>query len=152
MITKVINSSIEQNEFPNKLKLGEFLPIYKKDPLNKENYRPVSLLSHMSKVFERLLYKQIEIYLSNKLSIKLCGFRKNYNTQYCFTYMLEKWKNTLNKGKHVGPVFMDLSKVFDTTNHDLLISKLKAYGFSNNALLFMLSYIKNRSQRVSINS
>ena len=66
--------------------------------------------------------------------------------------MLEKRKNTLNKGKHVGPVFMDLSKVFDTTNHDLLISKLKAYGFSNNALLFMLSYIKNRSQRVNINS
>ena len=61
MITKVINSSIEQNEFPNEVKLGEFLPIYKKDPLNKENYRPVSLLSHMSKVFERLLYKQIEI-------------------------------------------------------------------------------------------
>ena len=66
--------------------------------------------------------------------------------------MLEKWKNTLNKGKHVGSVSMDLSKVFDTTNHDLLISKLKAYRFSNNALLLMLNYIKNRSQRVSINS
>ena len=124
----------------------------KKDPFNKENYRPVSLLSHMSKVFERLLHKQIETFMSNKLSNKLSGFSKNCNTQYCLTYMLEKWKNTLGKGKHVGAIFMDLPKAFDTVNHDLLITKLEAYGFSNNALLFMLSYLKNRSQRVSSNS
>ena len=124
----------------------------KKDPLNKENYRSVSLLSHMSKVFERLLHKQIETFMSNKLSNRLSGFRKNYNTQYCLTYMLEKWKNTLDKGKHVGAVSMDLSKAFDTINHGLLIAKLEVYGFSNNALLFMLNYLKNRSQRVSINS
>ena len=99
----------------------------------------------MSKVFERLLYKQIEIFVNNKLSLKLSGVRKNYNTQYCLTYMLEKWKNTLDKGKHVGAVFMYLSKAFDTLNHDLLIAKLEAYGFSNNALLSKLSYLKNRS-------
>ena len=124
----------------------------KEDRLNKENYRPVSLLSHMSKVFERLVYKQTETFINNKLSINLSGFRKNYNTQYCLTYMPEKWKNTLDKGKHVGAVFMDLSKAFDTINHELMIAKLEAYGFSTNALLFMLSYLKNRSQRVSINS
>ena len=120
----------------------------------------------MSKVFERLLHKQIETFMSNKLSNKLSGFRKNYNTlsnklsgfrknyntHYCLTYMLEKWKNTLDNGKHVGAVFMNLSKAFDTINHDLVIAKLEAYGFSNNALSFMLSYLKNRSQRVSINS
>ena len=133
ILTKVINSSIEQNELPNELKRADFIPIYKKkDPLNKENYRPVSLLSHMSKVFERLLHKQVKTFMSNKLSNKLSGFRKNYNTQYCLTYMLEKWKNTLEKGKHVGAVFMDLSKAFDTINHALLIAKLKAYRFSNN--------------------
>ena len=125
ILNKVINSSIEQNEFPNELKLADVIPIYKKGPLNKENCRPVSLLSHMSKVFERLLHKQIETFMSNKLSNKLSGFRKNYNTQYCLSYMLEKWKNTLDKGKHVDAVFMDLSKAFDTINHDLLIAKLE---------------------------
>ena len=76
-----------------------FSYLQKKDPLNEENHRPVSLLSHLSKVFERLLYKQIETFMNNKLSIKLSGFRKSYNTQYCLTYMLEKWKNTPAKGK-----------------------------------------------------
>ena len=70
----------------------------------------MSLLSHVPKVSERLLYKQIETFMSNKLSIKLSDFRENYNTQYCLTYMLEKWKNTLDKRKHVDAVFMDLSK------------------------------------------
>ena len=66
--------------------------------------------------------------------------------------MLEKWKNTLDKSKHVGAVFMDLSIAFDTINHDLLIAKLETYGLSINALLLMLSYLKKRSQRVRINS
>ena len=90
----------------------------------------------MSKVFERLLHKQIERFMNDELSVKLSGFRKTYNTQYCLTYMLEKWKNTLEKGKHVGAVFMDLSKAFDTLNHDLLIAKLEAYGFSTNASFY----------------
>ena len=66
ILTKVIKSSTEQNEFPNELKMANFLTIYKNAPLNRENYRPVSLLSHMPKVFERLPYKQVEAFTSNK--------------------------------------------------------------------------------------
>ena len=66
--------------------------------------------------------------------------------------MLEKWKASLDKGEYAGVIFMDLSKAFDTINHDLLLAKLKAYGFSHNALAFMLSYLKNRSHRVNINN
>ena len=61
-----------------KLKLADALPIYKKRPSHKENYRPVSSLSHISKVFGRLLYKKIKTFMSNKLSTKLSGLRKNY--------------------------------------------------------------------------
>ena len=66
--------------------------------------------------------------------------------------MLEKWKAPLDKGEYVGVIFMDLSKAFDTINHDLLLAKLKAYGFSHNALAFMLSYLKKQSDRVNINN
>ena len=78
------------------------------------------------------------------------GFRKNHNTQYCFTYMLEKQKNTHEKGKHVGAVFMDFSKAFDTINHDLLISELEACRFSTNALLFMLRYLKKKLKEYAL--
>ena len=65
--------------------------------------------------------------------------------------MLEKWKNTLDKGGFVYAIFMDLSKAFDTMNHDLLIAKLGAHGFQEDALVFMKSYFTNRQQRVRVN-
>ena len=73
-------------------------------------------------------------------------------TKHCLNNMLEKWKNTLDKGGFVCTVFMDLSKAFDTMNHDLLIAKLGAYGFQEDALVFMKSYFTNRQQRVRVNS
>ena len=81
----------------------------------------------------------------------MCGFRKNHNTQYSLISMLEKWKASLDK-EYVSIIFMDLSKAFDTINKDLLLAKLKAYGFSHNALAFVLSCLKNRSHRVNINN
>ena len=90
----------------------------------------------MVKVFERLFYKQIENFMSKELSFKLCGFHKNYSAQYSLIYMLEKWKSSLDKGKLVGAVFMDLSKTFNTINHNLLIAKLEAYGLSYSARMY----------------
>ena len=66
--------------------------------------------------------------------------------------MLEKWKKALDKGEYVSALFMDLSKAFDTINHDLLIAKLKAYNFSKEAVTIMKSYLKNRKQKVQINN
>ena len=73
-------------------------------------------------------------------------------TKHCLNNTLEKWKNTLDKGGFVCAIFMDLSKAFDTMNHDLLIAKLGAYGFQEDALVFMKSYFTNRQQRVRVNS
>ena len=76
--------------------------MYKKqDPLKKENYRPFSLLPHVSKVFEPILYTQINDYLQNKLSKYVTGFRKSHGTQYSLMIMLQKWKNVLDKGDYV---------------------------------------------------
>ena len=134
-LTKAINLAITECEFPEKLKKSEVIPMYKKpDPLKKENNHHVSLLPHVSKVFERILYVQINNYRENKLSKYVTGFRKSHGTQHSLMIMLEKWKNVLDKGEYVCVLFMDLSKAFDTSNHDLLLTKLRDYGLFNNAL------------------
>ena len=97
ILTKIINLSLRNGCFPDELKAAEVSPTFKKnDDLEKENYRPVSVLPHMSKVFERIMYTQIESFMEYKLSELLTGFRKNRSTQYCIINMLEKWKNILD--------------------------------------------------------
>ena len=82
-------------EFSDNHKLADISPIFKKeDSFKKENYRPVSILPHMSEVFERILYKQIDTSMTTKFSPYLCGFRKNYNAQYSLLKMIETWKKT----------------------------------------------------------
>ena len=72
------------------------------------------MLPHLSKVFERILYKQIDSFMENKFSPYLCGFRKNHNAQYSLLKMIKNWKNQLDNSEKVGVIFMDLSKAFDT--------------------------------------
>ena len=111
----------------------------------KENYRPVSILPVVSKIFERIIQNQIKTYVEKHLSPFLCGYRKGYNTQYALTAMIEKWKEHLDKkGCIAGAIMMDLSKAFDTLNHELLIAKLEAYGFDKSALAILLSYLSDR--------
>ena len=115
--------------------LAEVTPLFKKaDPFDKVNYRPVSLLSHVSKSYERIIFNQIGTFFELYFSSFFTGFYKKHNTQHSLLKMLELWKEALDKGNSVGAIFMDLSKAFEILNHDLLIAKLQAYGFSENAL------------------
>ena len=112
----------------------------------------MSLLPHVSKVFERIFHKQITNDMSDKLAHSITGFRKSHRTPNSLVEMLEKWKSALDKEQYVSALFMGLSKAFDTIKHDSLIAKLKAYGFSKEALKLMKSHLKNRKQNVQINN
>ena len=105
----------------------------------------------MLKVFERILYKQIDAFITTKFCPYLCGFRKNQNAQYSLLKMIETWKKHLEKREKIGVIMMDLSKAFDTINHCLLMAKLDACGFSRASLKLMQNYLCNRQQRISIN-
>ena len=95
LLTKSVNYTVNESEFPAELKHSEVIPLFEKeDPLKKENYRPVSLLPHLSKVFERIIYKQINEYMETKLSKYITGFRKLHGTQHSVVTMLEKWKKS----------------------------------------------------------
>ena len=121
-MTQIINMSIDKNPY---LKLAEVSSVFKsKDDVDKENYRPVSVFSRVSKVFERIIYQQIEDFMKDKLPNLLTGFRKNRSTQHCLMHMLEKWKNTLDKSGYICEPFMDLSKAFHTLDCNSLIAKL----------------------------
>ena len=102
IMTQIINMSIDNNCYPDDLKLAEVSPVFKKkDDLGKENYRPVSVLSHVPKVLERIIYQQIEDFMKDKLLNLLTGFTENHNTQHCLMSMLERWKKALDKEGYI---------------------------------------------------
>ena len=86
----------------------------------------------------------MSLHVEEHLSPYLCGYRKGFSTQQALLSLLERWKNVLDKKGYGGAVLMDLSKAFDTLNHDLLIAKLHAYGFSKESLRLIKSYLTNR--------
>ena len=148
-----VNVIIYSGVYPSNQKNADVSPVFKKgDRLQISNYRPVSILPALSKIFERLLYYQINDYMDSKLSTQQCGFRKNMSAQHCLLVMLEKWKNSLDNKGSCGVLLTDLSKAFDCLIHDLLIAKLNAYGFDYISLKLIHSYLTNRFQRVRVNS
>ena len=106
----------------------------------------------VSKVFERIMHKQISEYINQFLSPYLCGYRQGFSIQQALVSLIEKWKAILDKNGYAGAVLMDLSKAFDTINHDLLIVKLNAYGFTKNLLRSIKSCFSKRWQRTKINT
>ena len=110
---------------------------------SKENYRPASILSNISKIFERCMFRQISSFMDSYLSKQRCGFRKGYSPQYCLLVMPEKWKNTVDEGKCFRVLLTDLSKAVDSLSHELLKAKLHAYGFDLPALKRIQSYLSN---------
>ena len=152
-ICESINNSIKSSIFPSCLKHADVTPLHKKcNKSLKENYRPVSILPILSKVFERSMFKQMSSFFDDIFSKYQYGFRKGFSTQQCLLALLEKWKRSIDRGKVFGALLTDLFKAFDCLNHDLLIAKLNAYGFSLPARRLIHDYLSNRKQRTRINN
>ena len=134
------------------LKEADIVPVHKnKSKLSKENYRPISILRNISKVYERCLYDKITEFFDNIFSKYQCGFQKGYSAQHCLLVMIEKWKKVVDNGGAFDALLTDLSKAFDCIPHDLIIAKLEAYGFQIDALRLVHDYLSNRKQRVKLN-
>ena len=119
-ICDFFNECVGKDVFPSILKNTNITSVFKKGFRgSKDNYRPVSIIPIISKIFEKLLSKQIIIFLSKYQ----CGFRKGYNAQNCLLAMIEKWKKAVDNGNVFGALLMDLSKAFDCLPHDLIIAK-----------------------------
>ena len=98
------------------------------------------------------MFKQISEFFENIFSKNQCGSRKGHSTQQCLLATLEKWKRSVDSGKAFGALLTDLSKALDCLDHELLIAKLNAYGFSLPALRLIHDYLSHRKQRTRVNS
>ena len=153
ILTQCISKSFTSGEFPDCLKQANVSPTFKEDdPLDKENYRPVSILPLHLKVYEKLLHNQLSDYVENIVNVILCDFRKVHSTQHALFKLLQSRQKELDEKGMVATVLMDLSKAYDCIPHDLLIAKLNAYGIDSVGLLLISDYLSRRKQRTKIGS
>ena len=153
-VTTAINCSIRNSRFPNDAKEAAVCPLDKGEQNRTvvRNFRPVSVLNTFSKIYEKVLKQQLITHLDKKLSVFIAAYRKAYGTQHVLIRLVEDWRSKLDNDYLVGTILMDLSKAFDCIPHDLLIAKLHAYGFDEDALVLIYSYHKRRKQCVLINN
>ena len=154
ILSVIINQSLYTGIFPDKLKIAKVLPLFKKgDAWLMENYRPISLLSTLSKVFERVVFEQLYEYLNSNdlLYQSQYGFRKDHSTELASIELIDLICKEMDKGDTPISIFLDLSKAFDMLNHDILLTKLKHYGIAGTPLAWFKSYLTNRAQYVEIN-
>ena len=144
-LTNCINKSFENGALLDCFKEAKVTPIFKKDDLlDKENYRQVSILPLLSKVFEKLIYKLLSNYTESFLSSILCGFRKAHNTQHALFKLLHSWQKELDQKGFVGTILMDLPKAYDCIPLDLLIAKFEHYGIEKIGMSLILDCLSRR--------
>ena len=152
-LTLMINQSLVTGIFPAKLKLAKVIPLFKKEDETKvDNYRPVSLLPSISKLFEKVTFNQLyEYFQTNKLfHVSQYGFRQQHSTEFAALELADIVFKDLDDRKVSVAVFMDLSKAFDTLDHSILLKKLQFYGIRDTVLKWFESYLTDRYQYVEI--
>ena len=153
-LAKIINNSLQTGIFPDILKIAKICPIYKNGNKSEtQNYRPISLLSSFSKLFEKAMHIRLTDYLEKYkiLHNSQYGFRKNYATSMPLLEMYDKISLAIDNNEYAVGIFLDLSKAFDTVDHNLLLNKLSYYGVRGIARDWFSSYLNNRTQYVNLN-
>ena len=156
ILAHMVNCSIKKGICPSNSKLARVIPIYKEKGSRHlyENYRPISLLSSFSKIMERLIYDKIFSFLVRYeiLFDSQYGFRKGHNTTHATLDFIKTIEDALDNEEVAIGVFCDLSKAFDTINHDILLDKLNHYGIRGIANDWLRSYLTGREQYVDWNN
>ena len=136
------------------MKIAKVIPLFKSDAEEKlKNYRPISILPVFSKILERVIYNRIYSHVSenNLLYEKQFGFQKNNSTEYAILQLTNELKESFHDREFTVGVFIDLSKAFDTVDHNILLTKLTYFGLSKNYIKLIKNYLSNRKQFISYN-
>ena len=152
-LSHIINNSIEQGKFPDILKRATVTPVLKSgSEKDLRNYRPISVLPLLSKVFEKCICNRLISFLSknNVLSRYQFGFQKKKSTTDALLNYIEYVYRQLNGKSHTVGVALDFSKAFDTVSHDILLRKLLKYGIRGLAFSWFRSYLSGRTQKVRL--
>lgn len=150
----LINQSFLTSIFPDILKLARVIPLFKQgDTSSITNYRPISILSSISKVFERAIHDQLSAHLAqhNLLLPSQYGFRKTYSTELAGLHLVDSIASRLDDRYKTVGIFMDLSKAFDTLDHEIILRKLPYFGLNPAACSLIENYLSNRWQYVDLN-
>ena len=155
-LVEIINLSFRTGIYIDSLKISKVMPIFKEKGCELEcsNYRPISLLSNINKIIEKLMHERIYTFLEKfKCIYELqFGFRKGHSTSHALIDLTEAIRKAIDENKYSVGVFIDLQKAFDTVDHKILLKKLDYYGIRGTANNWFKSYLTNRQQFVSINS
>ena len=153
-LTFITNFSMLTGYVPDKMKIARITPIFKSgNPNLASNYRPISVLTTFSKIIERVIYKRTIEFFDKYSILSDCqyGFRAHHSTTHAIIKLIDKITTGLDMSLDTIGIFLDLSKAFDTVDHEILLSKLEYYGIRGVALDWFKSYLSNRHQFVSIN-
>ena len=150
---QLLNISLEKGICPDKLKIAKVIPIFKTGDVDMfQNYRPILILSGFSKIYEKVMHNRLLEFL-NRFEILYSyqfGFLSNHSTNLALIHMTNEIATAIDQNEITAGVFLDLSKAFDTLNHEILFSKLGHYGIRGVALNWMKSYFNNRKQFVNL--